>query len=174
VFPQDLIPEELKVVVMTLTMRSLSSPCLLLATVVAAFSLSSVQAFSSGKRILLSSRQGTSPLAHVLAVATTPSDVDASAGTGTGTGQSDALDLSPLTEDSISKLRFRELHQELTSRQLPMVGTTSQLRDRLRQAAMPDNGCVVDEDGIQEDENCEPTVSDSREVYEVPYGFYCC
>lgn len=64
-----------------------------------------------------------------------------------------------LTQDLISKLRFRELKRALETRELPSDGTTSQLRARLRQAALGDvdEECIVNEDGIEDD--CQPEVS---------------
>jgi hypothetical protein len=153
-------------------MRRLSSPCFVLWTVTASFA--SVQAFTAGNGILLSSRHQqqqqqyqhtttdtASPPSALSVVssqevdtttATEESPASASAGTGT-----DAADLLPLTMDVISKLRFRELHRELNSRHLSTTGTTSQLRDRLRQAAQVVPECIVNEDGIEDD--CEPVVS---------------
>lgn len=63
-----------------------------------------------------------------------------------------------LSQDLISKLRFRELRHELDKRQLPTDGTTSQLRRRLREAVLPgeDEECIVNEDGIEDD--CQPVV----------------
>jgi hypothetical protein len=55
-----------------------------------------------------------------------------------------------LTQEVITKLRFRELHRELAARQLPTTGTTSALRERLRE----DLSCIVSEDGIEDD--CVP------------------
>lgn len=60
-----------------------------------------------------------------------------------------------LTQDLISKLRFRELRRELAHRHLPEAGTTSQLRSRLRQAAGIEDvvECVVNENDSADD--CE-------------------
>jgi len=70
-----------------------------------------------------------------------------------------------LTQDLISKLRYRKLLSELESRNLSAEGTTAQLRSRLAQAvaeeerlrsggaADDDDECVVYEDGT---EDCEP------------------
>jgi hypothetical protein len=165
----------------SVTMRRLSSPCFALWVVAAsAYSISSVQAFTAGKGSFLSSRpqkqqnqhqyqhttSGTASAPSALFVVS-PQEVDvptsalsenqeaASAAAG-----SNAADLTPLTWDVISKLRFRELHKELNNRHLPVTGTTSQLRDRLREAAIPDSEkpeCIVNEDGIEDD--CEPVVS---------------
>ncbi|GKY92248.1 hypothetical protein MPSEU_000196000 [Mayamaea pseudoterrestris] len=58
-----------------------------------------------------------------------------------------------LTRDLISKLRFRELHAELLKRNLPMDGTTSTLRERLRQhmlSSSNDLECVVSAKGEEE------------------------
>jgi hypothetical protein len=64
----------------------------------------------------------------------------------------DETDSSCLTHDLISKLRFRELQSELKDRDLPMDGTTGQLRGRLRGAVGLDTDlCVVNEDGIDDD-----------------------
>jgi hypothetical protein len=160
-------------------MRRLSSSGFALWTVAAAAcSLPSVQSFTAGKGIFLSSQHkqnqhqyqhtttGTCP-SSALSVAT-PQEVDAPTASSESPGASfvgagtspDVADLSPLTWDVISKLRFRELHKELNNRHLETTGTTSQLRDRLRQAAQPDSEkpeCTVDEDGIEDD--CEPIVS---------------
>lgn len=159
-------------------MRRLSSPCFALWSVAAAAcSLSSVQAFTAGQGNFLSSRpqQNQHQYQHTttdtasspssLSVAATAADKSAavaSAGTDSGTASAEQgadLVTSSLTWDVISKLRFRELHRELNSRHLETTGTTSQLRDRLRQAALPgsENECIVNEDGIEDD--CEPVVS---------------
>jgi hypothetical protein len=161
-------------------MRRLSSSSFALWTIAAAAcSLPSVQSFTAGKGIFLSSRHqqnqhqyqhattGTSSPPSALSVAT-PQEVDAPAASSESPGASfvgagpspDVADLSPLTWDVISKLRFRELHKELNNRHLETTGTTSQLRERLRQAALPDSEkpeCTVNEDGIEDD--CEPVVS---------------
>lgn len=50
-----------------------------------------------------------------------------------------------LTQDLISKLRFRDLQRELERRQLDAMGTTAQLRERLRVAALGQAECVVEE-----------------------------
>jgi hypothetical protein len=154
-------------------MRRLSSPCFILRTVAAAAcSLTSVRAFTAGKGILLSSRHqqyqhtttGTASPPSALSVvssqevdATTAASSPAAASVGTAASAEQVQDLLPLTMDLISKLRFRELHRELNSRQLATTGTTSQLRDRLRQEALVDE-CIVSEDGSTEDD-CEPVVS---------------
>jgi hypothetical protein len=52
----------------------------------------------------------------------------------------------------VSKLRYRELREELSQRQLPHDGTTTQLRDRLRKAAIVE--CNLTETG-ELDENCQ-------------------
>ncbi len=59
---------------------------------------------------------------------------------------------SSLTLDLVSKLRYRELREELSQRQLPHEGTTTQLRDRLRKAAIVE--CNLTETG-ELDENCQ-------------------
>ena len=58
-----------------------------------------------------------------------------------------------LDQQAISNLKFRQLHFELASRDLPTHGTTGQLRERLRQAVLPDQDpeCIVNEDGIDDD-----------------------
>ena len=61
-----------------------------------------------------------------------------------------------LTQQLISKLRFRELQAHLVQRDLPTEGTTGQLRDRLREAVGLDVECIVNEDGMGDD--CGPTV----------------
>eukprot|EP00977_Amphora_coffeiformis_P008370 scaffold1893_cov220-Amphora_coffeaeformis.AAC.15 len=60
-----------------------------------------------------------------------------------------------LTQQLISKLRFRELQAHLAQRGLPTDGTTGQLRDRLREAVGLDTVCIVDEDNMGDD--CGPT-----------------
>jgi hypothetical protein len=157
-------------------MRRLSFSSFSLWTIAAAAACSvpSAQSFTAGKGIFLSSWHqqnqhqyqhtptGTSSPSSALSVAT-PQEVDAPTASSEGPGASfvgagtspDVADLSPLTWDVISKLRFRELHKELNNRHLETTGTTSQLRDRLRQAAQPE--CIVTEDGIEDD--CEPVVS---------------
>lgn len=57
-----------------------------------------------------------------------------------------------LTLDLVSKLRYRELRDELSQRQLPHDGTTTQLRDRLRKAAIVE--CNLTETG-ELDDNCK-------------------
>jgi hypothetical protein len=164
-------------------MRRLSSSSFALWVVAAtACSLSSVQAFTAGNGILLSSRHtntGISSAPSALSVAS-PLELDAStapssdadqslatafAGTGTAVEAAAAADLLPMTMDEISKLRFRELHRELNIRHLATTGTTSQLRQRLFQAGLPDPvdvDCII-ADGIVED-NCEPVVSDVKTI----------
>jgi hypothetical protein len=157
-------------------MRRLSSPSFALwAVAVAGYSLSSVQSFTAGKGTFLSSRHqqqnqhttsGTTSAPSALSVVS-PQEVDAptsalseNQGAASAAAGTNAADLSPLSWDVISKLRFRELHKELNNRHLATTGTTSQLRDRLREAALPDSEkaeCIVTEDGIEDD--CEPVVS---------------
>jgi len=60
-----------------------------------------------------------------------------------------------LTQDLVAKLRFRELRKELESRGLSPVGTTGQLRARLREAVIGNEECVVLEDGTTEGD-CDP------------------
>ncbi|GAX23830.1 hypothetical protein FisN_20Hh032 [Fistulifera solaris] len=69
---------------------------------------------------------------------------------------------SSLTLDLVSKLRYRELREELSQRQLPHEGTTTQLRDRLRKAAIVE--CNLTETG-ELDENCQPTVTDELQGF---------
>lgn len=59
---------------------------------------------------------------------------------------------SSLTLDLVSKLRYRELRDELSQRQLPQDGTTTQLRDRLRKVAIVE--CNLTETG-ELDDNCK-------------------
>lgn len=60
-----------------------------------------------------------------------------------------------LTQDLISKLRFRDLRRELEGRQLETTGTTGQLRTRLREATLgEEEECVVVGDKGEND--CEP------------------
>ena len=61
-----------------------------------------------------------------------------------------------LTQQLISKLRFRELQAHLSQRDLKIDGTTGQLRDRLREAVGLDTECIVNEDGMGDD--CGPAV----------------
>jgi hypothetical protein len=159
-----------------LTMRRLSSSSFALWAVAASCSLSSVQAFTAGNGILLSSRHtatGTTSTPSALSVASPPevdastaasSDADeslAAAFAGTGPAEAaSAAELLPMSMDEISKLRFRELHRELNIRHLATTGTTSQLRERLRLSGLPDPedvDCII-EDGIIQDD-CEPVVS---------------
>jgi hypothetical protein len=67
-----------------------------------------------------------------------------------------------LTQELICKLRFRELKQELEARNLSVEGTTSQLRDRLRQSVLPDgeDECFVNKDDMGDD--CVSTVSSTE------------
>jgi len=52
--------------------------------------------------------------------------------------------LQELSHARISKLRFRELQKELTERNLEPVGTTAQLRTRLRELLPSTEECVVE------------------------------
>ena len=61
---------------------------------------------------------------------------------------------SSLTQDIISKLRFRDLRRELEGRDLDVYGTTAQLRARLREAALGvEEMCAIVEPG--QEEACE-------------------
>ena len=72
-----------------------------------------------------------------------------------------ASQMEDLTQALISKLRFRELQSHLSDRDLPIDGTTGQLRDRLREAVGLETECIVNEDGMGDDCLDEPTaVSD--------------
>jgi hypothetical protein len=64
-----------------------------------------------------------------------------------------ALLRDQLTQTIISQLKFRELHRELQTRNLPIDGTTATLRNRLRQAIVNSgqDECIVDSKG---DEQC--------------------
>jgi hypothetical protein len=88
--------------------------------------------------------------------AATSAEAEASAplsSTSSSTNAEEATHL--LTQDLVSKLRFRELRRELADRQLPDDGTTTQLRTRLKRAVgLEDDECVVNEDGI--DDDCRP------------------
>ena len=61
-----------------------------------------------------------------------------------------------LTHKAISNLRFRELQQHLHERGLEGIGTTSQLRSRLRSVVFPGEECVVSDGNGEEDEECGP------------------
>jgi hypothetical protein len=68
----------------------------------------------------------------------------------------DTLSTDSLSQEVICKLRYRELKHQLENRSLSADGTTSQLRDRLRKAVLPDQDevCVVNEDDM--DDDCVP------------------
>lgn len=70
----------------------------------------------------------------------------------TTTTTTDSTATTSLTTDLVSKLRYRELKDELSQRALPQEGTTSQLRDRLRQVAIVE--CNLTETG-ELDQNCQ-------------------
>lgn len=67
------------------------------------------------------------------------------------TGDEKTHETVTLTQDLISKLRFRELQSELSHRDLPIEGTTGQLRDRLREAVGLETECIINEDGMGDD-----------------------
>lgn len=78
-------------------------------------------------------------------------DNEASKATSTAQETTNNEDNHCLTQEIISKLRYRELQAELSHRQLPTHGTTGQLRDRLREAAGLEIECIVNEDGMGDD-----------------------
>ena len=85
---------------------------------------------------------------------TTATGETATTVTVTAPDETSVDDNSILTQQRIGQLRFRELHYELSLRSLPTHGTTGQLRDRLRQAVIPEDEaveCIVNEDGIEDD-----------------------
>jgi hypothetical protein len=87
---------------------------------------------------------------------------DTSLTTTTTTIQEDGV--RTLTQQIISALPYRELIHELRIRDQITTGTTSQLRSRLRQVALPDQmeECVVNEDDI--DDDCVTNVSVLRKA----------
>lgn len=88
-----------------------------------------------------SSRTVSSPVNRFVSTAAAESSVDTDATEGD----------SSLTQDLISKLRFRDLRRELEGRDLDASGTTAQLRDRLRVAALGvEEACGVDESADNE------------------------
>ena len=74
---------------------------------------------------------------------------------GTKLDRSEEEEVSKLSKDVISKLKFRALHRELKARKLSLEGTTAQLRERLRGATLPDECVVDDSTRAFSEEDCE-------------------
>jgi hypothetical protein len=95
----------------------------------------------------------------VLSVAAVPQDVtDKVTATEGGERDNNLNTHRELTQFIISTLPYRELIHELSFRGQVTAGTTSQLRSRLRQVALPgqEEECVVNEDDM--DDDCVTTV----------------
>ena len=77
-----------------------------------------------------------------------------------------------LTNDIISKLRFREARQELERRELDASGTLSAMRDRLRHASGYSSAPVLgrSEDGAAIDEEALNKVSYNFPLWQCEYG----
>ena len=107
-----------------------------------------------------------------LAVSNVDKDAAATAAAAAEEEQDKERKTATLTQDLISKLRFRELQTELSQRELPTDGTTGQLRNRLREAVGLEAECVVNEDGMGDDCVDEP-VAVSPIVFDIDIVSVC-
>ena len=74
----------------------------------------------------------------------------------TVSAETDTDEMKTLTQDLISKLRFRELQTELEHRRLETTGTTGQLRTRLKKAEgiLTDDECAVENTNDDDYNSC--------------------
>jgi len=83
---------------------------------------------------------------------------------GTKLDRSEEEEVSKLSKDVISKLKFRALHRELKARKLSLEGTTAQLRERLRVATLPDECVVDDSTRAFSEEDCEAALNEEMSL----------